>query len=149
MQPKSNPFTGHRAENKEDRDDATESQPISRSATADADLSGRDPGHEAHVPRFDRGSDSQGSGNPETRSVRLPCGQRRLRGYCQANLDAFKRWRLVPRFLRDVGQRDLSVELFGKRLPAPFLLAPVGFSRFCTTRPSWRWQGRPDRLAWA
>lgn len=45
---------------------------------------------------------------------------------CRANLEAFKRWRLVPHFLRDVGQRDLSVELFGQRLPAPFLLAPVG-----------------------
>jgi isopentenyl diphosphate isomerase/L-lactate dehydrogenase-like FMN-dependent dehydrogenase len=45
---------------------------------------------------------------------------------CRANLDAFKGWRLVPRFLRDVGQRDLSVELFGQRFPAPFLLAPVG-----------------------
>jgi lactate 2-monooxygenase len=44
----------------------------------------------------------------------------------RANLDAFRRWRLVPRFLRDVSRRDLSVELFGHRYPAPFLLAPVG-----------------------
>jgi isopentenyl diphosphate isomerase/L-lactate dehydrogenase-like FMN-dependent dehydrogenase len=45
---------------------------------------------------------------------------------CRANLEAFRRWRLVPHFLRDVSHRDLSVELFGKRYPAPFLLAPVG-----------------------
>lgn len=44
----------------------------------------------------------------------------------RANLDAFRRWRIVPRFLRDVAERDLSVELLGIRLPAPFLLAPIG-----------------------
>ncbi len=44
----------------------------------------------------------------------------------QANREAFRRWRLVPRMLREVGQRDLSVELLGRRLPAPVLLAPIG-----------------------
>jgi lactate 2-monooxygenase len=43
-----------------------------------------------------------------------------------ANRDAFDRWHIVPRMLRDVSERDLSVELFGRRLPAPFLLAPIG-----------------------
>ena len=43
-----------------------------------------------------------------------------------ANRAAFDRWRIVPRMLRDVEQRDTSVELFGQRLPSPFLLAPVG-----------------------
>jgi L-lactate dehydrogenase (cytochrome) len=43
-----------------------------------------------------------------------------------ANRQAFDRWRIVPRVLHDVSTRDLSVELFGRRLPAPFLLAPVG-----------------------
>jgi isopentenyl diphosphate isomerase/L-lactate dehydrogenase-like FMN-dependent dehydrogenase len=43
-----------------------------------------------------------------------------------ANLDAFGRRRIVPRVLRDVGARDPSVELFGARLPAPILLAPIG-----------------------
>ncbi len=42
------------------------------------------------------------------------------------NRAAFSRWRLRPRMLRDVTQRDISVELKGRRLPAPFLLAPVG-----------------------
>jgi len=50
-------------------------------------------------------------------------GQQRT---AQANLDAFARHRLVPRVLVDVEQRDLSVELFGRRLPAPLVLAPVG-----------------------
>jgi isopentenyl diphosphate isomerase/L-lactate dehydrogenase-like FMN-dependent dehydrogenase len=44
----------------------------------------------------------------------------------RANRDAFRRWRIVPRFLRDVSRRDLGVELLGRRLPAPVLLAPVG-----------------------
>jgi lactate 2-monooxygenase len=43
-----------------------------------------------------------------------------------ANRAAFDRWRIVPRMLRDVERRDTSVELFGQRLPSPFLLAPVG-----------------------
>jgi lactate 2-monooxygenase len=43
-----------------------------------------------------------------------------------ANREAFDRWRIVPRVLRDVERRDTSVELFGQRLPSPFLLAPVG-----------------------
>jgi lactate 2-monooxygenase len=43
-----------------------------------------------------------------------------------ANRAAFQRWRIVPRMLRDVERRDTSIELFGQRLPSPFLLAPVG-----------------------
>jgi len=44
----------------------------------------------------------------------------------RANRAAFERWAIVPRVLRDVSRRDLSVELFGRRIPAPVLLAPVG-----------------------
>lgn len=44
----------------------------------------------------------------------------------RANLEAFQRWRLVPAFLRDVAQRDLSVRVLGHRFDAPFLLGPVG-----------------------
>ncbi len=43
-----------------------------------------------------------------------------------ANRQALDRWRIVPRMLRDVSERDTSIELFGKRLPTPFLTAPVG-----------------------
>ncbi|POM22704.1 Lactate 2-monooxygenase [Actinomadura rubteroloni] len=42
------------------------------------------------------------------------------------NREAFDRWRIVPRLLRDVSVRDLSVEVFGQRMPAPVLLAPLG-----------------------
>jgi len=44
----------------------------------------------------------------------------------RANREAFYRWRIVPRMLRDVSKRDLSVEVVGARLPAPVLLGPVG-----------------------
>ena len=44
----------------------------------------------------------------------------------RANRAAFDRWAVVPRVLRDVSSRDTSVELFGRRIPAPVLLGPVG-----------------------
>ncbi|GGS78478.1 L-lactate 2-monooxygenase [Planobispora rosea] len=44
----------------------------------------------------------------------------------RANREAFGRWRIVPRMLRDVSVRDLSVELFGTTYPAPLALAPIG-----------------------
>ena len=44
----------------------------------------------------------------------------------QANRNAFDRWKIVPRMLRDVSVRDTSIELFGQKLPAPLLFAPVG-----------------------
>ncbi|HEY9524806.1 MAG TPA: lactate 2-monooxygenase [Thermopolyspora sp.] len=44
----------------------------------------------------------------------------------KANRDAFERLRIVPRMLRDVAARDLTVSLFGHTLPAPVLLGPIG-----------------------
>lgn len=44
----------------------------------------------------------------------------------RANHEAFERWRIVPRVLRDVSRRDIGIELFGRRLPSPVLLSPVG-----------------------
>jgi lactate 2-monooxygenase len=42
------------------------------------------------------------------------------------NRDAFDAYKIVPRMLKNVGDRDTSIELFGKRIPSPFLLSPVG-----------------------
>jgi isopentenyl diphosphate isomerase/L-lactate dehydrogenase-like FMN-dependent dehydrogenase len=44
----------------------------------------------------------------------------------RANRAAFCRWRIVPRFLTDVGRRDLGVDVLGLRLSVPVMLAPIG-----------------------
>jgi L-lactate dehydrogenase (cytochrome) len=46
-----------------------------------------------------------------------------------ANREAFRRRRIVPRMLRDVAERDLSTTLLGTALPAPLLLAPIGVQK--------------------
>ncbi|QAY72478.1 lactate 2-monooxygenase [Agromyces protaetiae] len=43
-----------------------------------------------------------------------------------ANTGAFAKWRIYPRVLRDVAERDLSIELLGKRRATPLLLSPLG-----------------------
>jgi isopentenyl diphosphate isomerase/L-lactate dehydrogenase-like FMN-dependent dehydrogenase len=43
-----------------------------------------------------------------------------------ANRAAFARWSIVPRMLAGSASRDLGVELFGRRLPTPLLLSPIG-----------------------
>jgi lactate 2-monooxygenase len=44
----------------------------------------------------------------------------------RANREAFDRYRIVPRMLREVGVRNLATTVLDTRLPAPLLLAPVG-----------------------
>jgi lactate 2-monooxygenase len=44
----------------------------------------------------------------------------------RANREAYERWRIVPRMLRDVSERDLSTTVLGTPMPAPVLLAPIG-----------------------
>ena len=44
----------------------------------------------------------------------------------RANLEAYRRWRIVPRMLRDVGERTMATEVLGTAMPAPVLCAPVG-----------------------
>ncbi|GAA2031017.1 lactate 2-monooxygenase [Agromyces tropicus] len=43
-----------------------------------------------------------------------------------ANRAAFARRGIWPRVLRDVAERDLSIELLGRRRPTPFVLSPIG-----------------------
>jgi lactate 2-monooxygenase len=44
----------------------------------------------------------------------------------RANLEAFRRRKIVPRMLRDVSARDLSTTVLDTAMPAPLLLAPIG-----------------------
>ena len=43
-----------------------------------------------------------------------------------ANREAFKGWHIRPSMLRDVSERDRTVELLGQTYGAPVLLAPIG-----------------------
>jgi L-lactate dehydrogenase (cytochrome) len=47
----------------------------------------------------------------------------------RANLEAFRRRRIVPRMLRDVASRDLSTTVLGTAMPAPLMLAPIGVQK--------------------
>jgi isopentenyl diphosphate isomerase/L-lactate dehydrogenase-like FMN-dependent dehydrogenase len=44
----------------------------------------------------------------------------------RANREAFRRWRIAPRMLRDVSARDLSTTVLDAEMAAPVMLAPVG-----------------------
>jgi L-lactate dehydrogenase (cytochrome) len=43
-----------------------------------------------------------------------------------SNLQAFERWQIIPRMLRDVSVRDLRTRILATELAAPVMLAPVG-----------------------
>ena len=48
------------------------------------------------------------------------------------NADAFRHWGMTPRMMVDCSKRDLSIDLFGMRLPSPIFMAPVGVIGICT-----------------
>jgi lactate 2-monooxygenase len=56
------------------------------------------------------------------------CGNERTQ---DANVAAFDRWGLIPRMFVGAKQRDLSIELFGMKLPSPLFLSPVGVIGLC------------------
>ena len=47
----------------------------------------------------------------------------------RANLEAFRRRRIIPRMMRDVAARDLACTVLGTTMPAPLMLAPIGIHR--------------------
>ncbi|MEO1015754.1 MAG: alpha-hydroxy-acid oxidizing protein [Pseudomonadota bacterium] len=48
------------------------------------------------------------------------------------NAAAFHDWGMTPRMLRDCSVRDLSISLFGKTLPSPAFMSPIGVNGVCT-----------------
>lgn len=48
------------------------------------------------------------------------------------NASAFGHWGMVPRMMVDCSSRDLSIDLFGIRLPHPLFMAPIGVNGICT-----------------
>jgi lactate 2-monooxygenase len=60
--------------------------------------------------------------------VRGGCGDERTQ---DQNVAAFGRWGLIPRMLVDGSVRDMSIDLFGLRLPSPVFTAPIGVIGIC------------------
>ncbi|TFY77560.1 hypothetical protein EWM64_g6454 [Hericium alpestre] len=50
----------------------------------------------------------------------------------RANRDAFFRWRIIPRMLVDTTTRDLTTTIFGHKIPAPIMFAPIGINKLYT-----------------
>jgi lactate 2-monooxygenase len=48
------------------------------------------------------------------------------------NAEAFKHWGMTPRMMVDCSTRDLSIELFGMKLPSPLFMSPIGVLGICT-----------------
>jgi len=60
--------------------------------------------------------------------VAAGCGDERTQ---DANVTAFGKWGLVPRMLVGATRRDLSIELFGMKLPTPLFMSPIGVIGLC------------------
>jgi lactate 2-monooxygenase len=60
--------------------------------------------------------------------VRGGCGDERTQ---DQNVAAFGKWGLIPRMLVDGSTRDLSIDLFGLKLPSPVFMAPIGVLGIC------------------
>lgn len=44
------------------------------------------------------------------------------------NVGAFNHWGMIPRMMVDCTDRDLSIDLFGMKLPSPLFMAPIGLN---------------------
>ncbi len=65
----------------------------------------------------------------EPRTASYVCAGAGSEGTIDANAEAFRKRRIVPRMLRDVSERDLSTTVLGTAMPAPLLLAPIGVQK--------------------
>ena len=67
------------------------------------------------------------------------CGDERTQ---DLNVAAFGKWGLVPRMMVDSSKRDLSIELFGIKLPTPIFMAPIGVIGICARTDMGTWPRR-------
>ena len=65
----------------------------------------------------------------EPRAASYVCAGAGSEDTMRANRDAFRRWRIVPRMLRDVAERDLATSVLGTEMAAPVMLAPIGVQK--------------------
>ena len=49
----------------------------------------------------------------------------------QQNVEAFNHWGLIPRMMVDCTRRDMSIDLFGLKLPTPLFMCPIGVIGIC------------------
>lgn len=47
------------------------------------------------------------------------------------NIAAFSDWGIVPRMMVDTSVRDVSIDLFGMKLPTPIFMSPIGVIGMC------------------
>lgn len=47
------------------------------------------------------------------------------------NVTVFESWGLIPRMFVGAAERDLSIDMFGMRLPSPIFMAPIGVIGIC------------------
>ena len=50
----------------------------------------------------------------------------------RANIDAYSRYGIIPRMMVSPPERDLSIDLFGKHLPSPMFMSPIGLIGLCS-----------------
>ncbi|MGC1537702.1 MAG: alpha-hydroxy-acid oxidizing protein, partial [Candidatus Sulfotelmatobacter sp.] len=50
----------------------------------------------------------------------------------QANIDAYSHYGIIPRMMVSPPRRDLSIDLFGKRLNSPMFMCPIGLIGLCS-----------------
>ena len=60
--------------------------------------------------------------------VRGGCGDEHTQDH---NASAFRKWGIIPRMMVNASKRDLSIELFGLKLPSPVFMAPIGVIGVC------------------
>jgi isopentenyl diphosphate isomerase/L-lactate dehydrogenase-like FMN-dependent dehydrogenase len=87
-----------------------------------AGLAGQTPA----LPLTPRGLEQAAAQVMTPQSFAYVAGSAGTESTARRNRSAFDDWEIVPRHLRGVPERDLTVELFGCILPAPVLLAPIG-----------------------
>lgn len=47
----------------------------------------------------------------------------------RANIESFKKWRILPRFLRDVSNINMEIEIFGDKIYCPIGASPTAMHK--------------------
>ncbi|MDN5797301.1 MAG: alpha-hydroxy-acid oxidizing protein [Intrasporangium sp.] len=83
-------------------------------------------GHRPRVPTDGGRLEAAAERSMSRRAFAYVAGSAGSETAARENRTAFDRWEILPHHLVDASDRDAGVDLFGRRHPAPFLLAPIG-----------------------